>query len=46
MTGPRYVASNLEPSDLRLNAYRSLPGGQDVFSLLFSCNYIHRNSRE
>ena len=35
-----------ESSNLRLNAYRSLPGGQDVFSLLFSCNYIHRNSRE
>ena len=29
MTGPR------QPSDLRSNAYRSLPGGQDVFSLLF-----------
>ena len=31
MTGP--AASNLQPSDLRSDAYRSLPGGQDVFFL-------------
>ena len=39
------TASNLQPSDLRLNAYRSLSGDQDIFSLLFSCIYIHRNPR-
>ena len=33
MTGP--AASNLQPSDLHLNAYRSLPGGQDVFFSYF-----------
>jgi len=33
MTGP--AALNLQPSDLRLNAYRSLRGGQDAFFLLF-----------
>ena len=38
-----WAASNLQPSDLRSNAYRSLPGDQDIFSLLFSCIYIHRN---
>ena len=43
MTGPTEAVGSL---DLHSNAYRSLPGGQDVFSLLFSCNYIHRNSRE
>jgi len=26
---------NLQLSDLRSNAYRSLPGDQDIFSLLF-----------
>ena len=41
MTGP--AALNLQPSDLRSNAYRSLPGGQDVFFLLFSSISIHRN---
>ena len=25
------------PSDLRSNAYKSLPGSQDVFSLSISC---------
>ena len=35
------TASNLQPSDLCLNAYRSLPGDQDIFSLLFSCIYIY-----
>jgi len=28
-----------QPSDLCSNAYRSLPGNQDIFSLLFSCIY-------
>ena len=41
---PIKTASNLQPSDLRSNAYRSLPGNQDNFSLLFSCIYIHRNT--
>ena len=40
------TASNLQPSDLRSNAYRSLPGDQDIFSLLFSYIYIHRNPRK
>ena len=40
------TASNLQPSNLRWNAYRSLPGDQDIFSLLFSCIYIHRNPRK
>ena len=35
------TASNLQLSDLHLNAYKSLPGDQDIFSLLFSCIYIH-----
>ena len=36
----------MQPSDLRLNAYRSLPGDQDILSLLFSCIYIYRNPRK
>ena len=32
--------SNLQPSNLRSNAYRSLPGDQDIFSLLFSCIFL------
>ena len=40
------TASNLQPFDLCSNAYRSLPGDQDIFSLLFSCIYIHRNPRK
>jgi len=40
------TASNLQPSDLCSNAYRNLPGDQDIFSLLFSCIYIHRKPRE
>ena len=40
------TATNLQPSDLCSNAYRSLPGDQDIFSLLFSCIYIHRNPRK
>ena len=36
---------SLEP-DLYSNAYRSLPGDQDIFSLLFSCICIHRNPRK
>ena len=27
------TASNLQPSDLRSNTYRSLPGDQDIFSM-------------
>ena len=38
MTGP--AASNLQPSSLCSNAYRSLPGSQDGFFLLFSSIYI------
>jgi len=38
-----WTTSNLQPYNLRLNAYRSLPGGQDVFSLLISSACIHRN---
>ena len=38
--------ANLQPSDLRSNAYRSLPGDQDIFSLFFSYIYIHRNPRK
>jgi len=34
------TASKLQPSDLCSNAYRSLPGNQDIFSLLFSCIYF------
>jgi len=30
-----WAASNLQPSDLRSNAYRSLPGGQVIFSSYF-----------
>ena len=37
MTGP---ASILWPTDLRLNAYKSMPGGQDVFSLLIHA-FVH-----
>ena len=40
---------SLEPAaiaDLRSNPYKSLPGDQDIFSLLFSCLYIHRNPRK
>ena len=33
LTGP--AASNLQPSDLHSNAYRSLPGGQDFSSCYF-----------
>ena len=42
------TASNLQPSDLCSNAYRSLPGDQDIVSLLFFhvFNYIHRNPRQ
>ena len=40
------TASNLQPFDLCSNAYRNLPGDQDIFSLLFSCIYIHRNLRK
>ena len=40
------TASDLQPSDLRSNAYRSLPGDRDIFSLLFSYIYIHRNPRK
>jgi len=29
-----WAALNLQPSDLRLNAYRSLPGGQVYTALL------------
>ena len=38
---------SLEPAAIQLcsNAYRSLPGDQDIFSLLFSFIYIHRNPR-
>ena len=35
MTGSRHAASNLQPSDLRSNTYRSPPGGQ-VFSPYFA----------
>jgi len=31
---------NLQPSDLRLNAYRSPPGGQVFSPCYFSCIYI------
>ena len=41
-----WCTSHLQPSNLRSNAYRSLPGDQDIFSLLFSCIYIHRNPRK
>jgi len=38
MTGPHV---NLQPSDLRSNAYKGLPGGhRGIFSLLFSRIYI------
>jgi len=40
---------SLEPAaiaDLRSNPYKSLPGDQDIFSLLFSCLYIHRNPKK
>ena len=40
------TASNLQPSDLRLNAYRSLLGNQDISPCFFSCIYIHRNPRK
>ena len=30
----------LQPSNLRSNTYRSLPGNQDIFSLLFHVFYI------
>jgi len=40
------TALNLQPSNLCSNAYRSLSGDQDIFSLLFSCGYIHRNPRK
>ena len=40
------AASNLQPSNLRLNAYRSLPGGQVFSPCCFSCIYIHRNTRQ
>ena len=39
------TASNLQPSDLHSNTYRSLPGDQDIFSLLFSCTHIRRNPK-
>jgi len=36
---------SLEPAAIRFTfTYRSLPGDQDIFSLLFSCIYIHRNT--
>ena len=35
-----------QPSNLCSNAYRSLQSNQDIFSLLFSCIYIHRNPRK
>ena len=41
-----WAALNLQPSDLCSNAYRSLPGSQDVFFLLFTSIYIHRNISE
>ena len=41
-----WAASNLQPSDLHLNAYRSLPDSQDVFFLLVSSIYIHRNPKK
>ena len=37
------TASNLQPFDLHSNAYRSQPGDQNVFSLLFSRTCINRN---
>ena len=30
-----WAASNLQPSDYRSNAYRCLPGSQDIFFLCF-----------
>ena len=42
------MASNLQPSDLRSNAYRSLPGGQDVspcyFHVIISIGILESNS--
>jgi len=35
---------NLEPAAIRFmlkRLYRSLPGDQDIFSLLFSCIYLY-----
>ena len=46
MTAWTWAALNLQPSDLCTNAYRSLPGGQDIFSLSISCICIHGNSIE
>ena len=39
------TASNLQPFDLRLNAYRSLPGDQDIFCLFFHV-FISRGTVE
>ena len=36
-----WAASNLQPSDLCSNAYRSLPGGQVFSPCYFSCIYIY-----
>jgi len=37
---------NLQPSDLHLNTYRSLPGSQVFSPYYLSCIYIYRNSRK
>ena len=37
------TASKLQPSDLHSNAYRSLLGNQDIFSLLISCIVYHNS---
>ena len=39
---PLLDMGGLKPAAILINAYRSLPGGQDVFSLSFSCIlYVH-----
>ena len=40
MIAPRQPRACMQPSNLRLDAYRSLPSDQDVFSLLISCTCI------